>query len=140
MKDLKKWEYDDGGRKAAGFRGIAADCGARSMSIALQIPYKQAYQILSLANKQDPRMGKKSARNGIFSDTLSKVLENHGWEWVQAPKFNGRKARASDLPNGRHIARMARHFAAVVDGVVFDTFDSTRKMVYGYWTKVENNP
>lgn len=124
--------FDDGGRAAAGYKGTAGDCGARAMAIALQIEYKQAYSEIAEANKS---LGYgKSARNGVHKDTLGAILARHGYRWYPAPKFVGRKAYAADMPKGRVIARMSKHFAAVIDGVVHDTFDSTYKMVYGYWS------
>jgi len=36
-------------------------------------------------------------------------------------------------PKGRYILRLAHHVAAVVDSVVIDSWDSTRKCVYGAW-------
>ena len=41
-----KWVYDDGGRNAAGFRGKAGDCVARSIAIATRLPYRQVYALL----------------------------------------------------------------------------------------------
>ena len=125
--------YNDGGRAAAGFKGRCGDCGVRAMAIALDLPYKAVYRELAQANKDAG--GKRSARDGMMKDVYAKVLTRHGWVWKSAPKFDGRKARYSDLPPGRHIARMARHFAAVIDGVLHDSWDSRHKMVYGYWTK-----
>lgn len=125
--------YNDGGRAEAGFKGRCGDCGVRAMAIALGLPYKEVYRELAQANKDAGHA--KSMRHGIYKDDYSKVLARHGWVWVSAPKFDGRKARYSDLPPGTHIARMARHFVAVIDGVVHDTFDCRKKMVYGYWTK-----
>ena len=66
---------------------------------------------------------------------MTSALEKLGWVWHSAPKLEGRKARFSDLPNGRVIARMARHYAAVINGELNDTWDSSNKMVYGYWAK-----
>ena len=34
------YKHNDGGRKAAGYKGVAGDCGARAMAIALQLDYK----------------------------------------------------------------------------------------------------
>jgi hypothetical protein len=62
-------------------------------------------------------------------------LEQQGWKWVSAPKFEGRKARCSDMPKGVVIARQAHHLVAVIDGVPNDTFNPSHKMVYGYWAK-----
>jgi len=120
----------DGGRSHY-FKGKAGDCAARAMAIALQLNYKQCYD--ELAKAHSAKTGKKTARNGIYKDDFDAVLKRHGWVWHPAPKFIGRKARYSDMPNGRIIARMARHFTAVIDGVVHDTWDCRDKMVYGYW-------
>ena len=124
---------NDGGREAAGFRGKTGDCAARAMAIALEIPYAEAYRELAQANKDSGRT--KSVRNGTMKKVLDRVLAGHGWVWHSAPKFDGRKARYTDLPPGRYIARMARHYAAVIDGTLHDSWDSRHKMVYGYWYK-----
>ena len=125
--------YNDGGRADAGYKGSAGDCGARAMAIALDLYYQAAYDELAQANKEAGRP--RSARNGIMKDVYSKVLERHGWVWHPAPKFVGRKAYASDMPEGTVIARMAGHFVCIIDGVVQDTFDCSHKMVYGFWAK-----
>lgn len=125
--------YNDGGRADAGFKGQAGDCGARAMAIALDLTYKLAYDELAQANKDAGYA--KSARNGIHKDVFSKVLKIQGWVWHPAPKFTGRKAYASDMPEGTVIVRMAKHYACVIDGVPHDTFDCSHKMVYGYWAK-----
>ena len=128
------FKYNDGGREAAGFKGTAGDCGARAMAIALGLDYKTVYKELAQANADYGRA--KSARNGINKDIYAEVLKRHGWVWVSAPKLDGRKARYSDLPSaGTLIMRMAGHYAALVDGVLNDSWDSRHKMVYGYWRK-----
>ena len=125
--------YNDGGRADAGFRGKTGDCAVRAMSIALELPYADVYRELAQANKDAGR--KKSVRRGVMKKVYSKVLSKYGWEWHSAPKFDGRKARYNDLPNGRLIARMSKHFAAVIDGELHDSWDSRHKIVYGYWFK-----
>lgn len=127
------YKFNDGGRKAAGFKGIAGDCGARAMAIALELDYKTVYKELAQANADYGWA--KSARNGVMKDIYSEVLKRYGWVWMKAPKFTGRKARCSDMPAGAVIAKQARHFVAVIDGVANDSWDSTGRMVYGYWAK-----
>jgi hypothetical protein len=126
------FKYNDGGRKAAGFKGTAKDCGTRAMAIALGLDYSAVYKELAQANATSGRA--KSARNGVMKDVYAEVLKRYGWVWKQAPKFEGRKARCSDL-TGVVIAKQARHLVAVIDGVANDSWDCTRKMVYGYWAK-----
>ena len=124
--------FNDGGRKAAGYKGVANDCGARAMSIALSLNYKSVYKELAQANKDCG--GKRSAREGLYRNVYSDVLKKYGWIWMKAPKFAGRKARCSDL-QGTVIAKLAHHFVAVINGVPQDIFDCSNKMVYGYWAK-----
>jgi hypothetical protein len=127
-----KYQYNDGGRKAAGFKGTAGDCGARAMAIALGLDYSAVYKELAQANADNGRA--KSARNGVMKDVYTEVLKRYGFVWMKAPQFAGRKARCSDL-TGVVIAKQARHFVAVIDGVANDAWDSTERMVYGYWAK-----
>ena len=124
--------YNDGGRAASGRKGIAGDCGVRALAIASGMDYSAAYKLLAETNKQFGFA--KSARNGLHKEVYSHALESLGYKWHSAPKFQGRKARASDL-TGTVIARMAGHFAAIIDGKPHDIFDSSHKMVYGYWSK-----
>jgi hypothetical protein len=124
--------YCDGGRSQH-FKGTASDCAARAMAIALDLDYMDCYR--ELAEQNQKSTGKRSARGGIYRKDLDAILRNHGWEWRVAPQFEGRKARASDMPTGPVVARMARHFAAIIDGVPHDIFDSSDKMIYGYWIK-----
>jgi len=128
----QKYNFNDGGRSAY-FKGTAGDCAARAMAIGLELDYKDCYN--ELANAHRARTGKKTARDGIYKEDFNEVMKRHGWVWHSAPKFDGRKARATDMPAGRVIVQMARHYAAVVDGVVNDSWDSSEKMVYGYWAK-----
>lgn len=125
--------YDDGGRAAAGFKSDK-DCGIRAAAIALNIPYREAQRLLRAAAKRG-KQGCGQISRGIYKEDFDSFLKAHGWAWHSAPKFEGRKARYSDLPKGRVIARMARHFAAVIGGDLRDTWDSSQKMVYGYWAE-----
>ena len=125
--------FNDGGRKEAGYKGPAGDCAARAMAIALNIPYKTAYCELAKVNKDHGEA--KSARNGVHNYIYSDVLKLHGWFWNPAPKFIGRGATCKDMPMGTVIARQAEHNVTVVNGIPQDTWDSSEKMVFGFWAK-----
>jgi len=127
------YKFNDGGRKDAGYKGTAGDCVVRSFVIATKGDYKEMYKKMALASKEHG--GSKSARNGIHRDVYEPILKELGFVWQPAPKFNGRKARTYDMPNGYVIARQAHHLVAVIDGVANDIWDCTHKMVYGYWIK-----
>lgn len=130
-----QWIYNDGGRKNY-YKGAARDCAARAMAIALSRDYQECYKELAMQAKRSS--GVCSARNGIKKSDFNAVLIRYGFIWHPAPAFADRKARCADL-TGTVIARQAKHFVAVIDGVAFDTFNSTHKMVYGYWGRPEQH-
>jgi len=70
MKTL--FNYNDGGRARAGYKGYAGDCVCRAISIASERPYNEVYEALSQGNATQRRgkyegskAGRKSAANGI---------------------------------------------------------------------------
>jgi len=126
--------YNDGGREKAGFRSNG-DCGIRAVALACGLSYKEARSVLKAAAKNG-KQGNGQIANGIYKEDMSQALKTLGWVWHSAPKFEGRKARYYDLPSGNIIARMSKHYVAVIDNVVHDTWDCRNKMVYGYWKKV----
>lgn len=132
------WVETDGGRAAAGYKGKTGDCAVRAVAVALGLDYKAAYNELAAENAKIT--GVKSCRNGIWKSALEAVLARYGWEWRSAPKFEGRHARAADFTTAAGysdfiIARMGRHFVAVLDGAVHDSWNSSHRAVYGYWCK-----
>lgn len=144
-----EWIYDDGGRAEAGYKGKVGDCATRAIAVAAEMPYRDAYDLLNAASKKERtgtrRRGMSNARTGIHTITFKKVIEGQmGWTWV--PKmFIGSGCtthlRADELPEGRIICNLSRHYAAVIDGVLHDTEDCSRngmRCVYGYWMEYWN--
>jgi len=128
---METYKYSDGGRSKY-FKGKkAGDCVTRAISIALELDYKYVYN--ELAKGMQKATGKKSARHGVYKNVYVKFLKDNGWIWHKAPKFDGRKAYHNDMPSRTVIGRMANHLVAIKNKVVYDTWDSRRKMVYGYW-------
>jgi hypothetical protein len=136
--------FDDGGRAAAGFKGRAGDCVCRAVSIASGRPYSEIYSRLAEIEGGRIKRGKvraASARNGIGvrREAFKRFMRELGFEWVPTMQIgSGCKVhlRADELPRGRIIVRTTRHYAAVIDGVIRDTFDPSRngtRCVYGYW-------
>jgi hypothetical protein len=139
-----RFQVDDGGRAAAGFRGQTGDCVCRAIAIATEQPYAEIYAALNgAAQRERPRVGRKrsSARTGVQIPTIRRYLASIGWRWVPTMQVGqGCKVhlRAEELPSGRLIVSVSRHLVAVIDGVVHDTHDPTRggtRCVYGYYTR-----
>ena len=144
-----KYVYDDGGRAAAGYKGVTGDCACRAITIATGLPYQQVYDDINelgaaeRMSKHRRRRGKSSARNGIWKPTMKRYMNRLGWTWTPTMFIgSGCKVhlREGELPMGNLIVACSRHLVAVVDGVVHDIYDPTRdatRCVYGYWSKIK---
>lgn len=140
-----KWIYDDGGREAAGFKGKAGDCVCRAISIVTEKPYREVYDLINEYGKTERtgkrKKGKSSARNGVYKDTIRKVMNHYGWVWHPTMQIGqGCKVHLceEELPKGRIVVSVSRHEVAVIDGVIHDTYDPSRegsRCVYGYYAK-----
>jgi hypothetical protein len=139
------WIFDDGGRKAAGYQGDAGDCATRAVAIATGLPYQDIYDrinLLALSERTGKRKrGVSSARSGVYKRTFAKMMTDLGWHFVATMGIGtGCRVhlRDGELPMGRIVCSVSKHYVAVVDGVIHDTFDCSRdgdRCVYGYWQK-----
>lgn len=157
MKKGIKWVFDDGGRAEAGFKGKTGDCCCRAIAIVTQRPYKEVYDLINEYAKKERRGKRKSgisnARTGVYPVTAKKVMEHYGFTWVPTMKIGtGCKVHlaADELPKGRIMCSLSKHYTAVINGVVHDTYNpddrgytidvhgndiTTDRCVYGYWYK-----
>ncbi len=146
------FQFNDGGRTAAGFKGGAGDCVVRSIAIATKLPYLQVYEDLRLANetyaqlrndKLARRLNAKgsSPRNGNHRNVFHDYIIGLGFEWVPTMQVGAGcqvHLRANELPQGILIVKVSKHLTAVVNGVILDTHDPSRggnRCVYGYYSK-----
>ncbi len=131
---------NDGGRAAAGFKPSGGDCVARSISIITGRPYMEVYRELAEGGKS--QRGKKSSpRSGIFTQRkwFKDYMVRQGFKWVPTMTIgSGCKVHlnADELPKGRLVISVSRHYTAMIDGEIHDTADPSRageRCVYGYW-------
>lgn len=142
-----KFQLDDGGRAAAGYKGKSGDCTCRAIAIATGLRYQFVYDLLNDASsaqritKRQPRRG--SARTGIYRSTIKSVMDLLGWKWTPTMQIgSGCKVhlRADELPPGRLVVSVSKHMVAVINGVIHDTHDCSRngtRCVYGYWSRAQ---
>ena len=145
-------QVNDGGRAAAGFIGGAGDCVVRSIAIATKLPYLQVYEDLRDANARYAqernnklsRMLKQrgsSPRNGNHRNVFHEYIIKQGFEWVPTMKVGAGcqvHLRPDELPRGTLIVKVSKHLTSVIDGVLHDTHDPSRRgsrCVYGYYIK-----
>lgn len=147
--DFSFFVKDDGGRAAAGYRGTTGDCVCRAIAIATGLPYQTVYDTINEVGSKEritrKKKSKSNARTGVFKDGTKRVMallrDRHGikWEWVATMQIgSGCKVHvnADELPSGRLILNLSRHFTCMIDGLIYDTHDPSRdgtRCVYGYW-------
>lgn len=131
-----KFVFNDGGRKDAGYKGGAGDCVTRAVAIATGQDYQTVYDALSDGMKTQRKTkrssSKASARNGVttgrkwFKDYMVAL----GWKWTPTMGIGtGCTVHLDDkeLPKGRLIVAVSKHYTAVIDGVIHDTFDPSER-------------
>lgn len=138
-----RFETNDGGRSAAGYKGSAGDCVCRAVAIAAEMPYEEIYQRLASGSGNERKSCGRSARNGIRTRRkwFKEFMQELGFVWTPTMGIGtGCKVhlRDGELPSGRLVVTLSGHMAAVIDGVIHDTYDPSRggtRCVYGYWSR-----
>lgn len=129
------FQYNDGGREQAGYKGHVGDCVVRSIAIAAEMDYKTVYD--NLRNL----MKKGTPRNGVPSKVAKAYLAELGFVWTPT-MFIGQgckiHVKPDELPNGHLVLSLSKHYTAMINGVIHDTYDPSRngtRCVYGYFIK-----
>ena len=94
--------FDDGGRVAAGFKGMVGDCLTRAVAIVTSNPYREVYKALyklnieyatvcenelaqrmrtAMESRQYHSVSHPSPRTGLSEDVASDYLRDYGWYW-----------------------------------------------------------
>jgi len=136
------FQYNDGGRAEAGFKGFAGDCAVRAIVIASDEDYRVVYAELAhlMRRRGNLTRGKTTPRDGVPMPIIHEYLDSRGWVWTPTMRIGQgctTHLRADELPAGRVIVRVTKHVCAVIDGVLHDLEDCARdgtRCVYGHWT------
>jgi hypothetical protein len=152
-----KYQFNDGGRSLTR-KGTAGDCVTRSIAIVSGLPYEEVYARLAEGNATQRKGkaksgGRRTAREGIYTSRkwFKDYMVSLGFTWVPTMLVGqGCKVHLHDgeLPMGRLVVAVSKHYTAVIDGVIHDTYDPqretvwingdgtsaiSRRCVYGYW-------
>ena len=137
------WVFNDGGRELSGYKGRTGDCATRSIAIITGRPYQKVYDDINALSQCERigkrKRGKSNARTGVYRQTVHKYLTKLGMTWTPT-MFIGSGCKihlkADELPSGKLLVSVSKHYTAVIDGVIHDTFDPSRnetRCVYGYY-------
>lgn len=140
-----RYIYNDGGRAASGYRGTAGDCAARAIATATGLPYQGVYDKINDLGSNErtgrKKRGRSNARTGVYTQCVRRFMESIGWKWTPTMQIgSGCKVhlRDGELPMGRIVVVLSKHYAAVIDGILHDTYDCSRdgtRCVYGYFSE-----
>lgn len=136
-----RYQFHDGGRADAGYKGDTGDCVVRAIAIATERPYQEIYDLVNqFASKERKGKTRKSnARTGVRNTTTRKIMDALGYDWIPTMTIGSGcqvHLKESELPAGRLVVKVTKHVTAVIDGVIYDTFDPSRdgnRCVYGYY-------
>ena len=137
-----RYQHNDGGRAAAGYKGITGDCVCRAITIGTGQSYQTVYDTLNGMLKPQYKRNGCSARSGVPRPVIHKYLTALGWTWTPTMFIgSGCKVhlREEELPKGTIIANVSKHIICIIDGVLQDINEHVtrdgKRCVYGYWSK-----
>ena len=143
---------DDGGRSKSErgkYRKDVGDCITRSIAIASGRDYMEVWNALTEGNnsnrvtKRSPKSIHQNADYGVLSGRkwFKDYMKSLGFSWTSTMKIGqGCKVHLTwgEVPmDKRLVVVVSRHYTAVVNGTIRDTYDPSRdgtRCVYGYWT------
>lgn len=154
-----EFNYNDGGRSKYFKATNVGDCVTRAIAIATGKDYKEVYNRLNeMAKKESTKRHRghkrSQSRNGVFKETWKRYLKEIGWVHHKTCELGSKAKKVKfiegALPSeGKVIVQLSRHLTCLVDGVINDTYDCSKKdyydfdgnlitnderCVYGYWT------
>jgi hypothetical protein len=132
-----KYVYNDGGRDAAGYNGNAGDCVTRAIAIATGRPYTEIYAMIaegcgSERKSKRTRTKGRTARNGVYTNKkwFKDLMTKLGFRWTPTMTIGSGctvHLKDGELPMGRLIASVSKHYCAIIDGVIHDTHDPNQR-------------
>ena len=106
------------------------DCSVRALSAALGVSWETAY---ALACGNGYRMGDMPSADSVWGA----VLRQHGFRRRSVPDTcpdcYTLEAFARDHPSGVFVVGTGGHVAAVIDGDIYDAWDSSGTVPVYYW-------
>lgn len=106
------------------------DCAIRAVAAALGISWDDAFDLIADNAKQ---MGTIMSDNAAWGS----VLRQHGFNRAVIPNRCPDCYSAADFarehPRGIYVLGFGNHTAAVIDGQILDSWDSTKEIPQYYW-------
>lgn len=124
----KKFQNNPTGRNVG-------DCAVRSVSVALGIDWEQAYELIADAGYA---MGDMPSSDSVWGA----VLRQHGFYRKSIPNScpicYTFADFAEDNPRGVFVLGTGKHVATIVDGVIYDAWNSSNEIPQFVWYRKDD--
>lgn len=112
------------------------DCAVRAIAMALGTDWETAYAMLAMNGYL---MGDMPSSNAVWGS----VLRQHDFYRHavpnECPDCYTMADFARDHPQGVYVVGTGNHVATIKDGVIYDSWDSSREIPVYYWSRKEDN-
>lgn len=106
------------------------DCAVRAVALALGIPWDEAFDEIAIMSKN---MGVMPHNNAAWGA----VLRRHGFKRAVIPNTCPECYTAEDFcndnPEGVYVLGFGTHTATVINGNLYDTWDSSQELPIYFW-------
>lgn len=111
------------------------DCSVRAVSVAIGVDWEDAYKLIADAGYQ---MGDMPSSDSVWGAVLRqngfyrKTIPNNCPDCYTAEEFT------RDNPYGVYVLGFGGHVATVIDGNLYDSWDSSKEIPQYYWFRKDN--
>lgn len=113
---------------------LVGDCAVRAMSAALGIDWEEAYNLITDAGYN---MGDMPSSNSVWGA----VLRQNGFYRTAVPNTCPDCYTAADFaqdhPRGVFVLGFGTHVATVIDGNIYDSWNSSNEIPQYFWYRKE---
>lgn len=102
------------------------DCAVRALAAAFDVPWEQAYDVLSDSAKQMCDMPGSVGSVSAILRQMGFVCEAIG-DYMTVGEF------ADTHPKGVYVLGLGGHIVTVIDGVILDSFDPSSEAIELVW-------
>ena len=134
MKSKRYVYYQPNGKDVKDKYG---DCQIRALTKALHCSWLEAFDRVSPLCREEQVFTPGGAPVEVRKRIFAKLgFEYHGVSVKRGKKRPTVDGFAKDHPTGTYVCNVANHVVAVEDGKYYDTWDSGRCSMYGYFERV----
>lgn len=108
------------------------DCAVRALTVALDVDWEEAYELIARAGynmadmpSSDSVWGAVLRSNGFYREAIPNTCP----DCYTAADF------ARDHPKGVYVLGFGGHVATIVDGILYDSWNSSKSIPQFYWYK-----